>query len=57
MHMAVSSLGAHAFSQFVQNMLRAVVEDRMHGVEPQAVQIELLDPVERVLDDELAHRL
>ena len=57
MHVAVRGLGAHAFGKFVQHMLRAVVDDRMHGVEPQPVQMELLDPVERVLDDELAHRL
>ena len=57
MHMAVARLGAHAFGQLIQHMLRAVVDDRMHGVEPQPVQMELLDPIERVLDDELAHRL
>ena len=28
----------------------------MHRVEPQAVEAKLVDPIERVLDDELPHR-
>ena len=28
----------------------------MHGVEPQAVEVEFLEPVQRVVDEEFAHR-
>src|SRR5437762_11879273 len=37
-------------------MLRAVVEDSMNRIEPQAIEMELLNPVESVMDDKLAHR-
>ena len=35
---------------------RRVVADRVHRVQAQAVEVELLDPVERVVDEEVAHR-
>ena len=47
---------AHALGELLQQMRRAVVQDRVHGVQPQAVEVELLDPVERVVDEELADR-
>ena len=37
-------------------MGRTVVHDRVHGVEAEPVEIVLLEPVERVLDREVAHR-
>ncbi len=54
--MPVGRRRAHPLGKLLQQVLRAVVEDRMHRVEPQAIEVELLDPVESVLDDELAHR-
>ena len=33
-----------------------IVDDRVHGVEPQAVDVILLEPVQRVVDEEVAHR-
>ena len=33
----------------------AVVDDRVHGIEAQAVEAILLQPVERVVDEEVAH--
>jgi hypothetical protein len=37
-------------------VLGRVVEDLLRGVEPQAVEVELVDPVARVGEEELAHR-
>ena len=37
-------------------MRLAAVDDRVHGVEAQAVEVVLLEPVERVVDEEVAHR-
>ena len=48
---------AHAARKLGQEVGRGVVDDRVHGVEPQAVGMELFQPVERVVDEELAHRL
>ena len=48
---------AHAARELRQDVGRGVVDDRVHGVEAQAVEVELLEPVERVVDEELAHRL
>jgi hypothetical protein len=39
-----------------QYVLIALVADRLHGVEPQAVEMILFEPVERVVDEEVAHR-
>ena len=54
--MPVARRRAHPLGKLREQMLRAVVEDRMHGVQPQAVEVELLDPVEGVVDHEFAHR-
>ena len=56
MDVPVGRRRAHPLGQLLQQMLRAVVEDGMHRVQPQAVEVELLDPVEGVVDDEFAHR-
>ena len=56
-HVPVPGLGVDAFGQFVQHMLRAVVDDGVDSVKPQPVQMELLDPIEGILDNELAYRL
>ena len=56
-HAPVPNLGVDAFGQFVQHMLRAVVDDGVDSVKPQPVQVELLDPIEGILDNELAYRL
>jgi hypothetical protein len=37
-------------------VLRAVVDDRMDGVESKTVEMKLLDPIQGVMDDEIAHR-
>ena len=39
----------------VDDVLGRVVTHRVHGIEPQAVEVVLLDPVERVVDEEVAH--
>ena len=46
----------HGLRQFGQDVGVAVVDDRVHRVEPQPVEIVLLEPIERVLDHEVAHR-
>ena len=47
---------AHRAGQLVDEMRRAAVVHRVHSVEAQAVEVELLDPVQRVVDEEVAHR-
>ena len=37
-------------------MYRTVVHDRVHRVEAQAIEVELLEPIQRVADREVAHR-
>ncbi len=56
MDLAIARRRAHPLGQLVQQVLGAVVQDRMHRIEPQAVEVEFLDPVERVVNEELAHR-
>ena len=43
--------------QLGEEVARAVVDDRVGGVEPQAVDVILVHPVQRVLDEELAHHV
>ena len=42
--------------ELADDVVRAGVEDRLDRVEPQAIEVELGDPVRRVLHDILAHR-
>ena len=45
---------ADGFRQFGQDMGLAVVDDRMHGVEPQPVEAVLVQPVQGVVDEVIA---
>ncbi len=45
----------HRVADFLDDVGRTVVADRVDGVEAQAVEAEFLDPVERVVDEEIAH--
>src|SRR5688572_31417722 len=45
----------HAVHQLIDEMSVAIVEHRVHGVHAQAVEIELGQPVQRVLNKELTH--
>jgi hypothetical protein len=47
---------SHALRKLIKQMHRAVVQDGVHGVKPEPIEVELLDPVERVVDHEVAHR-
>src|SRR3954469_15948670 len=40
-----------------QEMAASTVFDRMHSVQPQPVETKLLDPIKRVLNDELSNNL
>ena len=46
---------AHPLRQLLQDMHRAVIDDGVHRIEPQAIQMKFLQPVERVVDEEFAH--
>src|SRR6185437_6890687 len=46
---------AHRGRDLAQDVVGAAVLDRMHGVEAQSVEMIFLEPVERVLDEEVAH--
>ena len=54
MHRAAA--GAHAFCEFVEHVPHAVVDDGMDGIEAQSIEIVFLDPILRVVNDELTHR-
>src|SRR5579863_9313193 len=57
MNMAASACElARGCGDLGQDMVLAVVADRMHGVEAQAVQLILFEPVECVVDEEVAYR-
>src|SRR5690349_8834322 len=45
----------HPFGNVFEQMLRAVIEDGVHRVQPKAVEVKLLDPVESIMNDKLAH--
>ena len=47
---------AHGRRELGQDVRLARVADRVHGIEPEAVEAVLLEPVERVVDEEVAHR-
>src|SRR3990167_2052895 len=44
-----------ADGQGLQNVRSAVILNRMHRVEPQAIEQELLQPIQRVVYEEAAH--
>src|SRR5690242_460281 len=41
--------------KFVQNIGRRIVGDRMHGIQTQTVDMKLLEPIERVVQEEIAN--
>ena len=41
--------------QVLQDVRSRVIGDRVHGVEPQPVEAVFLEPLERILDEEIAH--
>ena len=45
-----------ALGDLGDDVLLAIVEDRMDGVEPEAVEVIFLEPVQRVVDEEVPHR-
>src|SRR5258708_19311257 len=47
---------AHRLGDLAQDVALAVVADGVDGVEAQPVEMKLLEPVERILDVEIAHR-
>ena len=48
--------GAHCGGELFEEVRGARVLHRMHRIQAQAVEVELLEPVERVVDEEVAHR-
>ena len=46
----------HPLRQFLEQRPVGVVEDRVDRVEAEPVHVEFVDPVERVVDEEFAHR-
>ncbi len=45
----------HGSRELAQEAWIRVVDDRVHGVEPQPVEVIFLEPVERVVNEELPH--
>ncbi len=47
---------AHPTRERRQNVVVRIVDDRVYGVQPQTIHVELVDPIAGVADNELAHR-
>ena len=47
--------GRGALRELGEEVNGGVVDERMHGVEPQRVDVEVLEPAQSVVDDEVAH--
>ena len=56
MDVAVRRCAANPLRQLGQQMQRSLVADRVDGVEPQAVEMKFLHPVEGIVDEKVAHR-
>ena len=52
---AAGAPASHRRRQLVEEMRRRIVANRVHGVEAQAVEVKLVEPVQRVVDEEVAH--
>jgi hypothetical protein len=56
-HVAVRIARADRGGDVFEDVARRWVDDGVHGVEAQAVEVILLEPVERVVDEKLPHRV
>ncbi len=41
--------------QFLEEVCGGVVDQRVHGVEPEGVDVELMEPAQRIVEDVPAH--
>jgi hypothetical protein len=57
MNLPVRKRAANAFGQLPQHMHRGEVYDGVHRVEAQPVEVKLLDPVQRVMNEVFANRV
>ena len=55
MDLSRSDGASHRFGDFMQDVLLAVVLQRMHGIESEPIEVKLLEPVESIGNDQLAH--
>ena len=56
MKFAPGDMVAHRLSDFVDDVGHALVDNGVDGIEAQPVEVELLEPVEGVVYEEIAHR-
>ena len=56
MNGAARDMPANRLRQFGQDIGRALIENGVHGVKTQPVEVKFLEPVEGVVHDEIAHR-
>src|SRR5690349_13421526 len=56
MNVALGIGPATAHREFLEKILWTLVDDAVHGIEAQPVELELLEPIESILDDELTDR-
>ena len=47
--------GIRLLGELLQDVLRRVVDERVHGVEPEPVDVVVAQPHQRVVDDVAAH--
>ena len=45
----------HRIAQFFEKSDRRMVENRVHGVEPERIDVKLADPVKRVLNEKVSY--
>src|SRR5207244_7484750 len=57
MHFAARNRTMHSRGKFSEKMTRSVVLQGVRGVEPQSVQVVLVKPMQRILDEEATHHV
>jgi hypothetical protein len=56
-HAALAGSGTHPAGELGEEVSRALVDQRVRGVEAQAVDVVLVDPVQSIFEEEVAHHV
>src|ERR1700746_3202638 len=56
MNLPTCDVPSHGLGDFIDDVGRVSVDDRVEGVETQAIEVELFEPIERVVYEKVTHR-
>src|SRR5437763_686873 len=48
---------AYGTREVLQKRLRGVIDDRVHGIDAQCIDVKLVDPLQRTMDEEPSHMI